>query len=292
MVFNPETAKSLLLFSFRHQIPLIGHRRRGSRPGALYALDRDYSDIGVQCAEMAEQDSRWPVGGLAAAGPATQGALHPEPEDRGADEARAARPGLPRRRGSGGVRSGDATPPTQHRRQAAAAHDRAPFSRRRSSSSASRCRARSATAPSGSPERVRRWRTWWRRAASSRSTPRTPTGCGRSPRVFGPIPRSRYVRFLAADGHQIYGESLLPGVRLPKDSGAVAHTKVSLRQPREAGSSGPRVVEMVAQVGGATSAGKRDALGRRHGREHAEPRRGLVQLGLSEELTRASCAGS
>ena len=25
VVFNPETAKSLLVFSFRHQIPLIGH---------------------------------------------------------------------------------------------------------------------------------------------------------------------------------------------------------------------------------------------------------------------------
>jgi putative ABC transport system substrate-binding protein len=102
MVFNPETAKSLLLFSFRHQIPLIGHSTR--RAG--------------------EQDSRWPGGRLAASCPAAQGALHPEPEDRGTDEARAARPHLPRRRGSGGVRSGDALPPTQHSRQAAAAHHR------------------------------------------------------------------------------------------------------------------------------------------------------------------------
>lgn len=55
MVFNPETAKSLLVFSFRHQIPLIGHSTPWVRAGALYALDRDYSDIGAQCAEMAEK---------------------------------------------------------------------------------------------------------------------------------------------------------------------------------------------------------------------------------------------
>lgn len=53
MVFNPETARSLLLFSFRHQIPLIGHSTPWVKAGALYALDRDYTDIGVQCAEMA-----------------------------------------------------------------------------------------------------------------------------------------------------------------------------------------------------------------------------------------------
>ena len=55
MVFNPETAKSLLVFSFRHQIPLIGHSTPWVKAGALYALDRDYADIGVQCAEMAEK---------------------------------------------------------------------------------------------------------------------------------------------------------------------------------------------------------------------------------------------
>jgi putative ABC transport system substrate-binding protein len=54
-VFNPETAKSLLVFSFRHQIPLIGHSTPWVKAGALYALDRDYADIGLQCAEMAEK---------------------------------------------------------------------------------------------------------------------------------------------------------------------------------------------------------------------------------------------
>ena len=55
VVFNPETAKSLLVFSFRHQIPLIGHSTPWVKAGALYALDRDYGDIGAQCAEMAEK---------------------------------------------------------------------------------------------------------------------------------------------------------------------------------------------------------------------------------------------
>jgi putative ABC transport system substrate-binding protein len=55
IVFNPETAKSLLVFSFRHQIPLIGHSTPWVKAGALYALDRDYGDIGVQCAELAEK---------------------------------------------------------------------------------------------------------------------------------------------------------------------------------------------------------------------------------------------
>lgn len=55
VVFNPETAKSLLLFSFRHQIPLIGQSTPWVKAGALYALDRDYGDIGVQCAELAQR---------------------------------------------------------------------------------------------------------------------------------------------------------------------------------------------------------------------------------------------
>ena len=55
VVFNPETAKSLLLFSFRHQIPLIGQSTPWVKAGALYALDRDYGDIGMQCAELAQR---------------------------------------------------------------------------------------------------------------------------------------------------------------------------------------------------------------------------------------------
>jgi putative ABC transport system substrate-binding protein len=53
MIYNPETAKSLLLFSFRHQIPLVGQSTPWVKAGALYALDRDYQDVGVQCAQLA-----------------------------------------------------------------------------------------------------------------------------------------------------------------------------------------------------------------------------------------------
>lgn len=55
MIYNPETAKSLLVFSFRHHIPLIGQSTPWVKAGALYALDRDYDDIGVQCAELASK---------------------------------------------------------------------------------------------------------------------------------------------------------------------------------------------------------------------------------------------
>lgn len=53
MIYNPETAKSLLLFSFQHQIPLVGQSTPWVKAGALYALDRDYNDIGAQCALLA-----------------------------------------------------------------------------------------------------------------------------------------------------------------------------------------------------------------------------------------------
>ena len=102
-----------------------------------------------------------------------------------------------------------------------------------------------------------------------------------------------YVRFLAADGHEIYGESLLPGVRLPKDSGAVAHSKVSLRQPREAGSEWP-------ESGGDGGAGRRRDIGReaRCSRTtswaRARPAAPWVSCSLaSARSSRAgSCAGS
>jgi len=55
LIYNPETAKSLLIFSFRHQIPLVGQSAPWVKAGALYALDRDYLDIGVQCALLAEK---------------------------------------------------------------------------------------------------------------------------------------------------------------------------------------------------------------------------------------------
>jgi putative ABC transport system substrate-binding protein len=53
VVVTPQTAKSLLLFSFRNRIPFIGLSTAWVKAGAYYALDRDYRDIGRQCAELA-----------------------------------------------------------------------------------------------------------------------------------------------------------------------------------------------------------------------------------------------
>ncbi|HXV20923.1 MAG TPA: ABC transporter substrate-binding protein [Desulfuromonadales bacterium] len=53
VVVTPQTARSLLLFSFRNRIPFIGLSTAWVKAGALYALDRDYRDIGRQCAELA-----------------------------------------------------------------------------------------------------------------------------------------------------------------------------------------------------------------------------------------------
>lgn len=53
MVMTPETARSILLFSLRSRMPMIGLSTAWVKSGALFALDRDYADIGVQCAEQA-----------------------------------------------------------------------------------------------------------------------------------------------------------------------------------------------------------------------------------------------
>lgn len=52
VVYNPETARSLVLFSLRNRIPMVGQSAAWVRAGALYALDRDYDDVGAQCAEL------------------------------------------------------------------------------------------------------------------------------------------------------------------------------------------------------------------------------------------------
>ena len=54
MVINPETARNLLLFSFRNRIPFYGLSSAWVKAGALLALDRDYRDIGRQCGELAQ----------------------------------------------------------------------------------------------------------------------------------------------------------------------------------------------------------------------------------------------
>jgi putative ABC transport system substrate-binding protein len=53
LVLNPQTAKHTLLFSFRHFIPFTGLSSSWVKAGALYSLESDYKDNGMQCAEMA-----------------------------------------------------------------------------------------------------------------------------------------------------------------------------------------------------------------------------------------------
>ncbi len=53
IVLNPQTVKPILLFSLRNHIPFVGLSATWVKAGALYALDRDYDDIGRQLGEMA-----------------------------------------------------------------------------------------------------------------------------------------------------------------------------------------------------------------------------------------------
>ncbi|MBT8461049.1 MAG: ABC transporter substrate-binding protein, partial [Gemmatimonadetes bacterium] len=52
-VLSRQTAQAILLFSFRNRMPFTGLSASWVKAGALYALDRDYHDLGVQCGEMA-----------------------------------------------------------------------------------------------------------------------------------------------------------------------------------------------------------------------------------------------
>lgn len=52
-VYKSEHVRSLLLFSFRHQVPLVGPTESWVRAGALFALDWDYQDLGRYCGALA-----------------------------------------------------------------------------------------------------------------------------------------------------------------------------------------------------------------------------------------------
>ncbi len=51
-------AQAILLYSFRNRMPFSGLSASWVKAGALYALERDYEDMGAQCAEMAEKVAR------------------------------------------------------------------------------------------------------------------------------------------------------------------------------------------------------------------------------------------
>lgn len=53
VVFAPEHARALLMFSFRQQIPLVGPTEPWVKAGALFAVDWDYQDLGRYCGGLA-----------------------------------------------------------------------------------------------------------------------------------------------------------------------------------------------------------------------------------------------
>jgi putative ABC transport system substrate-binding protein len=53
VVMTPETARSILLFSMRNRLPLIGVSDAWVRAGALIALDRHHADLGAQVVDLA-----------------------------------------------------------------------------------------------------------------------------------------------------------------------------------------------------------------------------------------------
>jgi len=54
VAFNPAAVRELLLYSFRNRVPLIGLSAQWVKAGALYALDWDYGDLGIQSADLAK----------------------------------------------------------------------------------------------------------------------------------------------------------------------------------------------------------------------------------------------
>ncbi len=55
VALNAQTAKLVLLSSFRNRVPFVGPSTAWTKAGALYSLDCDYTDMGAQCAEMAHK---------------------------------------------------------------------------------------------------------------------------------------------------------------------------------------------------------------------------------------------
>lgn len=53
VVMTPQTAEPILLNTLKSKIPLIGLSTSWVKAGALYALDRDYLDVGLQTGELA-----------------------------------------------------------------------------------------------------------------------------------------------------------------------------------------------------------------------------------------------
>jgi putative ABC transport system substrate-binding protein len=52
VVLTPETAKQILLFSLRNDLPFIGPSENWAKAGAAAAIGWDFEDLGAQCAEI------------------------------------------------------------------------------------------------------------------------------------------------------------------------------------------------------------------------------------------------
>lgn len=55
MVLNAQTAETILLFCMRNRIAFMAPSEVWVKAGALFALDRDYTDLGAQAAELTAQ---------------------------------------------------------------------------------------------------------------------------------------------------------------------------------------------------------------------------------------------
>jgi putative ABC transport system substrate-binding protein len=53
VVMTPQTAEPILLSTLKSRVPFVGLSTSWVKAGALYALDRDYLDIGLQTGELA-----------------------------------------------------------------------------------------------------------------------------------------------------------------------------------------------------------------------------------------------
>ena len=52
VVLTPETAKQILLFSLRNELPFIGPSENWAKAGAAAAIGWNFEDLGAQCAEI------------------------------------------------------------------------------------------------------------------------------------------------------------------------------------------------------------------------------------------------
>lgn len=59
-VYTRESARGILLQSFRRRTPVIGPNDAWVRMGALYALDWDYDEVGAACAQLALRELQGP----------------------------------------------------------------------------------------------------------------------------------------------------------------------------------------------------------------------------------------